>query len=266
MSLTTAYDVLADDKKSLHQYYDSTEIADLDEEDVNDPLESFNRFVFKFNEFLQSFFLKPVASLYNENVPAVFRAGVGNVLSNLVAPVTVANQLLQGDHEAAVRSIGRFVVNSTVGIAGIVDVSSELGDAGRSEDFGQTLGFWGAGEGFYLVLPVFGPSSPRDAIGKFLVDSYFDPFGMWISNTDQTDLYWGQKVVDGVSEYAEHVDDLDQMRKTSVDYYAVIRSLYRQKRKSEISNGNLIEIPAIPDLGYNLGPEEHGAPNLKVAK
>ena len=237
-----------------------------DEEEVNDPLEPVNRVVFKFNEFFQSILLRPIANLYNENLPAVFRSGVSNFLNNIATPVTVANQILQGNPEEAVRSVGRFMVNSSLGIGGIVDAAAELGDPGRDEDFGQTLGVWGTGEGFYLVLPIFGPSNPRDAIGKFLVDSYFDPVGQWIENTNQTKLYWSQKVIDGISEYADVVDELDQMKKTSVDYYAVIRSLYRQKRNSEISNGELIDIPAIPDLGYDFEPRKPREPIANVVK
>ncbi len=237
-----------------------------DEEEVNDPLEPMNRVIFKFNEFFQSILLRPIANLYNDNLPAVFRSGVSNFLNNIATPVTVVNQILQGNPEEAVRSVGRFMVNSSLGIGGIVDAAADLGDPGRDEDFGQTLGVWGTGEGFYLVLPIFGPSNPRDAIGKFLVDSYFDPVGQWIENTNQTKLYWSKKVIDGISEYADVVDELDQMKKTSVDYYAVIRSLYRQKRNSEISNGELIDIPAIPDLGYDFEPGKPREPIANVVR
>ncbi len=243
----------------------AVEIAEVDIENANDPLESVNRLIFEFNEFVQALFLRPIAELYNENLPLVFRSGVSNFLDNISTPITVANQLLQGDPDAAMRSIGRFVVNSTAGIGGIADVASELAGQGRTEDFGQTMGKWGIGEGFYLVLPVFGPSSPRDAIGKFMVDSYFDPVGLWISNTDQSKLYWSEKVVDGVSEYSGVVDELEQMRKTSIDYYAVIRSLYRQKRASEIKNGEIIDIPTIPDLSYDLEPVRKNHPLAGVS-
>jgi phospholipid-binding lipoprotein MlaA len=238
----------------FHNSSSSNQIADSLEDDINDPLEVINRFIFDFNEFVQALLLRPVAALYNENLPLVFRSGVSNFLDNISAPITVANQILQGDPGSAMQTVGRFLVNSTVGIGGLMDVATDLGEPNRSEDFGQTLGRWGVGEGFYLVLPIFGPSNPRDAVGKFLVDSYFDPVGHWISNTDQTKLYWSRKAVDGISEYSSVVDELDQVRKTSVDYYAVIRSLYRQKRKSEISNGNIIDIPTIPDLGHSIDP------------
>lgn len=229
-----------------------------DEDDVNDPLESVNRSIFAFNEFVQTYFLNPVADLYNDSLPAVFRSGVSNFFTNLATPVTVANQLLQGDPEQALLSVGKFMANTVVGIGGLADVSGELGHPVRSEDFGQTLGVWGVEEGFYLVLPIFGPSSPRDVVGKFIVDPYFDASGNWISNTNKDALDWSLKVVGGVSEYADVADDLNQIRKTSVDYYAAIRSLYRQKRKSEINNGQQLELPPIPDLGYDLTPTAVG--------
>jgi len=231
-----------------------------DEDDVNDPLESMNRVIFKFNEYIQSLLLQPVADLYNDNLPAAFRAGVSNFLDHISTPVTVANQLLQGDPQAAGTSLARFMINSTVGIGGLADAAGEAGNEGRDEDFGQTLGVWGVGEGFYLVLPIFGPSNPRDAVGKFVVDPYFNAVGQWTSNADETELDWTLQAVDGISEFAGVVDDLAQVRKTSVDYYAAIRSLYRQKRKSEINNGEQLELPAIPDLGYDLMPEDFNQP------
>ena len=228
--------------------------ADSDIDDVNDPLESVNRSVFGFNAFVQENFLDPVADLYNENLPAVFRSSVSNFLSHIATPITVANQLLQGDPKEAFLTVSKFMVNTVVGIGGLADVTGELGHPIQTEDFGQTLGVWGVGEGFYLVLPIFGPSNPRDAIGKFIVDPYFDASGNWISNTDRDALDWSLKVTGGVSEYSGVADDLRQVKKTSVDYYAAIRSLYRQKRNSEISNGEQLELPPIPDLGYDNTP------------
>jgi phospholipid-binding lipoprotein MlaA len=235
-------------------------LAEADEDNVNDPLEPMNRMIFGFNEYIQTLLLRPIANLYNDNLPAGFRSGVSNFLENISTPVVMANQLLQGDPESAGVSLVRFMVNSTAGIAGLADAAGEAGVEGRDEDFGQTMGVWGFGEGFYLVLPIFGPSNPRDAIGKFLVDPYFDPLGQWISNTDQTELDWTLTAVDGIDEFAGVVDDLDQIKKTSVDYYAAIRSLYRQKRKSEINNGEQLDLPSIPDLGYDMDPEDFNQP------
>ncbi len=232
--------------------------TDDDIDDVNDPLEPLNRSIFGFNEFIQTNFLNPVAEAYNENLPDGLRSGVRNFFGNIATPITVANQLLQGEPEEALLSVGRFLVNTVAGIGGIADVAGELGHPRAKEDFGQTLGVWGVNEGFYLVLPIFGPSSPRDAVGKFLVDPYFNTVNSLITDPDSDALEWSVTAVDGVSEYAGVVDELNQVRKTSVDYYAAIRSLYRQKRKSEISNGEQLELPPIPDLGYDISPNRIG--------
>ena len=235
-----------------------------DDDDVNDPLESINRAIFNFNEFILDLLLRPVADLYKDNLPAVFRTGVKNFITNLSTPVTVANHLLQGEPDEALRSVGRMMANTIVGIGGLVAVADELGAPGRNEDFGQTLGVWGVDEGIYLVLPIFGPSNPRDLVGKFIIDPYFDATGYWISNTDEDSIDWSLKAAGGVSEYAEVIDELGQIKKTSVDYYAAIRSLYRQKRKSEIRNGEQLDLPPIPDLGYDLAPNYMGNSSVAV--
>ena len=228
-----------------------------DEDDVNDPLERVNRAIFGFNEVLHESLLGPVANAYNRYVPQTVRTGVSNFLTNLSSPISIANNLLQGDLGAGFDLFVRLIVNSTVGIGGIADV---VGGEPRSEDFGQTLGVWGMGEGFYLVLPIFGPSNPRDLVGKFIVDPYFDPFAHWVGNTGRDNVSYAKQGMGGIDEFAGVVDELRQIRKTSVDYYAAIRSLYRQKRKSEISNGEGLDLPPIPNLGYDLAPEDFNQP------
>ena len=231
-----------------------------DEEQINDPLESMNRAIFEFNEIVQDAFLRPVTTFYNKNIPANFREGLSNFLDNLSSPVIFANDILQGEFERALQTFGRFFVNSTIGIFGFADVAGELGVERHDEDFGQTLGSYGMGEGFYLVLPIFGPSNPRDAVGKFLVDGYFDPINLYLDNIDEEDLVLVRGAIEGLDEYAGIVDELNQVKKTSVDYYAAVRSLYRQKRKTEINNGSILELPPIPDLGYNVTPEDFDQP------
>lgn len=250
---TAAYS-LADDSDGIDAYQQVSadlEIAaeaDNGEDNFNDPIEPFNRFMFGFNEGLQDIVLRPFSSLYNK-LPAGLRDAIGNAFDNIKTPVILANDLLQFQPERAAQTLSRFVVNSTLGIGGFVDVSEEMGgDPGHSEDFGQTLGAWGVGEGFYLVLPIFGPSNPRDAVGKLFVDGFFDPLSMYLNNTDREDIYWGVAVSGGMVEYAGVVDELDQIKSTSIDYYAAIRSMYRQKRKTEISNGTEVDLPPIPDL------------------
>ena len=231
------------------------------EEAVNDPLESMNRSVFEFNEGLQDVLLRPIAKFYNANVNLTVRQGISNFLDNLSSPVIFANDLLQGEFERALTTFGRAIINTTIGIVGFADVAaSELGIERHDEDFGQTLAVYGMGEGFYLVLPIFGPSNPRDAIGKLVIDSYLDPLGLWLGNTDRQNIEYTLAGAEGLDEYAGIVDELNQVKKTSVDYYAAVRSLYRQKRKTEINNGSILELPPIPDLSYGITPEDFDQP------
>ena len=110
------------------------------------------------------------------------------------------------------------------------------------------------------MLPLFGPSNPRDAIGKFVIDPYLDPLGLWLDNTDRQNIEYTLAGAEGLDEYAGIVDELNQVKKTSVDYYAAVRSLYRQKRKTEINNGSILELPPIPDLSYGITPEDFDQP------
>ena len=230
------------------------------EEAVNDPLESLNRGIFEFNEGLQDVLLRPIAKFYNANVNLTVRQGISNFLDNLSSPVIFANDLLQGEFERALTTFGRAIINTTIGIVGFADVASKFGLERHDEDFGQTLAVYGMGEGFYLVLPIFGPSSPRDAIGKFVIDPYLDPLGLWLDNTDRQNIEYTLAGAEGLGEYAGIVDELNQVKKTSVDYYAAVRSLYRQKRKTEINNGSILELPPIPDLSYGITPEDFDQP------
>ncbi|MCC7017665.1 MAG: VacJ family lipoprotein [Rhodospirillales bacterium] len=219
------------------------------DEDVNDPLEPLNRAIFAFNEVFLDYLLGPISQVYEEVVPSLIREGIRNILFNLNTPVVLANDILQGEPQRALETLGRAVVNSTVGMGGMIDVGAELGVRRHNEDFGQTLGVWGVGEMFYVVLPLLGPSNPRDAVGKLLVDGYFDPLGLWFDNADRDAEKWARVGMKGVDEYSNVRSDLEQVKKTSIDYYAAIRSLYRQKRATEISNGRDIKLPPIPDLG-----------------
>ncbi|MEQ9558624.1 MAG: VacJ family lipoprotein [Rhodospirillales bacterium] len=221
----------------------------------NDPLESMNRAIFSFNEGVQEGLLRPIANAYNSTVPLTGRQALKNMFDNLSSPITFVNDLLQFEFERALVTFTRTFLNSTVGMAGMADVASEMGFQKHNEDFGQTLAVWGIGEGFYVVLPVLGPSNPRDAIGRLLIDSYFDPLGYYLDNIDADEVDLALDVVDGLLEYADVVEELDQIKKTSVDYYAAIRSLYRQKRNAEISNGQNLDLPPIPDLAPEIRSE-----------
>lgn len=229
------------------------------EDDVNDPLEPVNRVIFEFNEAVYAVLLTPIAKTYNTILPETMRAGVGNLVDHLASPVTFVNDLLQFELHRAMTTVARFVVNTVIGMGGIADVASGSGLEKHEEDFGQTLGVYGMGEGLYLVLPLLGPTNPRDAVGKYVVDPFFDPLGLYLSNTDRDAESWARTGVSAVDEYAGLVDELEQIKKTSVDYYAAIRSLYRQKRQTEISNGREEDLPQIPNYDLNFGPDSNGS-------
>ena len=233
------------------------------DEDVNDPLEPLNRAIFAFNEVFLDYLLGPLSQVYEEVVPSLVREGIRNILFNLATPVVLANDILQGEPQRALETLGRAVVNSTVGMGGAIDIGAELGVRRHNEDFGQTLGVWGVGEMFYVVLPLLGPSNPRDAVGKLVVDSFFDPLNLWFANTDRDAEKWARVGMKGVDEYSNVRSDLEQIKKTSIDYYAAIRSLYRQKRAVEISNDRDIKLPPIPDLGYD--PSDDAVPETASA-
>lgn len=231
----------------------------VDEDDVNDPLESLNRVIFGFNEIIYGILINPIAKTYNAAVPQTVRTSVSNLVDHVGSPITLVNDILQWEWTRAMTTIARFLVNTVVGFGGLADVAADSGLEEHQEDFGQTLAVYGMGEGFYLVLPILGPSNPRDAVGKYLVDPYFDPLGLWLENTDRDTERYVRMGVTGLDEYAAIVDELERIRRTSVDYYAAIRSLYRQKRATEISNGREEDLPPIPNYDLNFGPSTDGS-------
>ncbi len=213
---------------------------------INDPLEPFNRAVFAVNVEADRYILKPVAYVYKEAVPEPVQDGVGNFLQNLRSPVVFLNAVLQGDVDHAGETLLRFLINSTVGAAGVADVAGEMGMMRRDEDFGQTLAVWGADEGPYLMLPFLGPSNARDALGR-AVDYFSDPWA-YLRYEKFNYSRWGAEIVDARARNYDLVSDLET---TSVDYYAAVRSLYRQDRRDAISNGTETELPKLPDMPYD---------------
>ena len=143
-------------------------------DEANDPLEPMNRGIFFFNRAADTLFIKPAAGMYRTVMPKPGQTAIRNVLNNLDTPVILANQILQGRFDPAGQTIERFFINSTFGVLGLVDVATELGINREDADFGQTLDAWGLGSGPYLMLPLFGPSNARDAVG-LAVDSFLDP-------------------------------------------------------------------------------------------
>jgi phospholipid-binding lipoprotein MlaA len=201
----------------------------------NDPYEPTNRAITDFNTKIDNNFAKPVAKFYNHAVPQFARDGVHNFLTNLNKPVTFGNDLLQGEGARAGQTVARFTVNTTLGVGGLVDVATRIGIPDHTEDFGQTLGVWGVGEGPYLVLPFMGPDPPRDLTGD-VVDIFMDPT-TYIRFHGSDTWYAVRSGVSVLDLRARNVDTLEQIERSSIDMYATTRSLYRQYRNSEIRNG-----------------------------
>lgn len=196
---------------------------------VSDPIEPFNRAMFWINDKLYFYLLKPVARGYRI-VPESVRVSVSNVFSNLGTPSRFVNALLQGKGDDAGREMGRFLINTTYGICGLWDVAKAVGVERKEEDLGQTFGYYGAGEGFYLVLPLFGPSNLRDGLGR-IGDQFLDPVGYAITRDME---YLGVKAFDNVNSLSLDKDTYEGIKNDSLDPYSFIKNAYSQRREALI--------------------------------
>lgn len=223
--------------------------------ETNDPMEPLNRVTTKFNKGLENVVFKPVAKAYNAVLPRAVRRSVTNFLRNIDTPVVFLNDLLQGKPKRAGITLGRFLVNSTAGLGGLIDVGAKAGLPYHDEDFGQTLSVWGFGEGPYFVLPVLGPSNRRDGIGA-LADIAMDPLSWIFRVKDLNTLRISRTATDGVDTYARHVDAIEDLERSSLDYYAALRSAYRQARDDDIRDGGP---PPLDEFEYDF-PDDGGEP------
>jgi phospholipid-binding lipoprotein MlaA len=203
--------------------------------EINDPLEPTNRAILAFNRGIDAAVLKPAATAYRDHVPEMIRNMVSNLLDHLRAPVVMLNDLAQGEVHRALLMFNRFALNTALGF-GLLDMASAMGVQGHDEDFGQTLAVWGVPDGPFVMLPLFGPSNPRDTVGR-VVDFLADPFNMWATNTNREQFKFARSGTLAVDNRADSLDLIDDLEKTSLDFYTAIRSLYRQRRADEISNG-----------------------------
>ena len=203
--------------------------------------EGFSRVMFKFNYALDGAIFEPVAKGYR-TLPVGFRKGTSNVVNNLRSLLTLSNNLLQGDFRKAGDTAGRFVVNTTVGILGIWDPAAALGleDHGK-EDFGQTIGVWGANSGCYFVLPILGPTTARDAVG-LVGNMFLDPVYQITHNSEVANRsysehnYWYYRSTGAVDFRAKNIESFDSLEENSIDLYASLKSLYLQNRNKKIIN------------------------------
>lgn len=202
--------------------------------ELNDPLEPTNRVIFDFNDTLYTHVFRPVALGYRGAVPEFARDRINDFLTNLKVPVVFVNDVLQGNFPRAGEAIERLTLNLTFGVGGIMDVATPMGVPRHDADFGQTLAVWGVGEGPYLVLPVIGPSSPRDGVG-YLVDSFADPLDQYLQDNNLTWVAETRFGVTVLTVFESNVDVLDDIKRSSMDYYSAMRSAYRQRRTAQIN-------------------------------
>ncbi|MBT5214403.1 MAG: VacJ family lipoprotein [Pelagibacteraceae bacterium] len=220
----------SDDVKTDSDDFETT----VYEDEVYDPFEGVNRAIFSFNNSADKVVLEPLAKGYKK-LPPPIQSGVGNFINNLKLPLAAVNQLLQGQGKNAMESTGRFLVNSTIGIFGLIDVADDIGLNQKEEDFGQTLATWGVGDGFYIVLPLFGPSNLRDTTGM-LMTMMTDPINAYAASQGEAWAIPMRTAANAIDQRSQIIDEVNALRNNSVDYYAAVRSSYYQNRKAAIMN------------------------------
>lgn len=198
-----------------------------------DPLEPINRGIYHFNDGVDQLLLRPVSEAYRGVLPQFMRTGVHNFFSNINDVIVALNNLLQAKFLNAVSDVGRIVVNTTVGLLGVLDVATELGLEKHQEDFGQTLGYWGIGDGPYLVLPILGPSNLRDTVGLF-VDFKTDPI-TYVDPSRDRNVLWGVRMINRRSEL---LDTTTILETAALDPYEFLRDAYLQRRRNLVYDGS----------------------------
>ena len=238
-----SYKVVASEADQVNTDSEDFETTTLEDE-IYDPFEPVNRAIFSFNNVADRIVLEPIAKGYKK-LPSPLQSGINNFLSNLRAPLVVVNQLLQGQADNAIQSSGRFIVNSTVGVFGLFDVAEKIGLEEKEEDYGQTLATWGVGDGFYIVLPLFGPSNLRDTTGMVLT-MMTDPINAYAVSEGEAWLVPMRTAANAVDQRSQIIDEVNALRDNSVDYYAAVRSSYYQNRNAAINNVDDSELTPLP--------------------
>tara|TARA_Y100000590_G_scaffold191208_2_gene217594 strand:+ start:2872 stop:3669 length:798 start_codon:yes stop_codon:yes gene_type:complete len=235
---------------------DKVETSSLDyntsphDEEIYDPFEPVNRVIFKFNNAADKVILEPAAKGYRQ-LPSPVQTGIGNFFSNLKLPLVIVNQFLQGQFKNAASSTGRLVINTTVGIGGLVDVAEKVGLEEKEEDFGQTLATWGLGSGPYIVLPIFGPSNLRDAGGMFIT-SVTDPVNLYMIDQGEGEWITFRTAGTAIDQRSKIIDEVNTLRENSVDYYVAVRSSYYQNRDAAIANRDDTMLTPVPVISVEF--------------
>ncbi len=227
---------------------DPDDPAALARYEVNDPFEEWNRPLFALNMLADEVVVKPVAVGYTAVFPKPVRRSISNFMDNLTSPTTFANDLLQFEFSRGSATFTRLLINTTIGVGGLFDPARHMGIEGHKEDFGQTLAVYGFGEGFYFMAPLLGPAPPRDLFGQ-LVDAAVNPLN-YTKDEDTWIIRTSLSAFDMVNDRAENIETIENLERTSLDYYATVRSIYRQDRNSEIANGR--DFDDMPDFEFEL--------------
>jgi phospholipid-binding lipoprotein MlaA len=210
-----------------------------DQTEINDPLERLNRAFHGLNRLLDGLFLKPWAHFYDIAVADPLKTGCRNAIKNIYAPLSIINYILQGRPDSAGKTLGRFLANTTVGLGGFLNPAERMGIDTPNTGFGDTLGVWGASPGFYIELPVFGPSSLRDSLG-LVVDYFTDPFRLFTLHKRKNLrhkrrlIYFTTKAIEISDKRFQLLDVLDNLEKNSLDFYTALKSSYTQNREAHI--------------------------------
>ena len=216
-------------------------------EEINDPFEDLNRDIFIFNEKLDEKLLKPAALTYRKVTPQFARTGVTNFFNNLEEIDTTINQVLQGEIKYAFNDAGRFVINSTIGLFGLVDVASKMGLEKHEEDFGQTLGVWGFDSGPYIMIPFLGPSNPRDLLSR--------PISSFLSGTFAMEDNDVKITLVGIDALETRERLLDAETLIIGDKYIFVKDAYIQSREYEINNGSTEDDEFLDDMEDIFGDD-----------
>lgn len=229
--------------------------------DNKDPLEGFNRGVYKFNDTADKAVIKPIAGAYKAVVPQPIRTGATNFFGNLNTVISVINDLLQFKFSKALTDSGRLMINTTFGIGGLIDLASMDGIPKANEDFGQTLGYWGVGSGAYIVLPFFGPSSLRDTTGLVVDTLAFDP----ISYIEEPAVRNSMRAFSFLNIRANLLPASDLLDEAALDPYAFMRDAYFQRRESQISDGAKSGTQEGSDAGFYDEPAAAPKPTSELS-
>lgn len=231
------------------------------EESFNDPFEDTNRGIFGFNKAVDDNVLVPAAKAYRTVIPPPMRQSMHDFMQNLNGPVIFMNDVLQGEAGLAGNTLARLALNTTVGVGGMFDVATRVGIPFHSNDLGITLAVWGFAAGPYVVVPVLGPSNPRDLVGQ-VGDGFADP-GNYVAG--QHNLLWAvvaRTATSGIDERSRNIESLADIERTALDNYATIRSLYRQRRQAQIRH----EQSNLPNPGFGSDSGSEPAITYSIAK